>query len=656
MKIKFAKILIAALAVAFVGCNHSDDDYTPAPAGIKVRVEAGTSSSTRTEFNGTQTTWSVRDEINVAAFNVGGAEKLTEAVLTTQSSAVEAIFDGTITEGQYNKIPRGETYDYVAAYPSSAEIAQDGKSVSFAVPASYTATPNSLNGHLFDFMVATATNCASIAVTDAATDYPEFGFEHVLAFLEITLTGNDPIQTVKVTAPAAICGTVSVDPTKDDLTPTVSGGSNTINVNINGTLNNGEKLYVPVIPGVEHTGDLTITLTCKNGDTHTITKTLNSKTFVRGQVTRVNGIGYTEGVLDVKSYVENNESGVVTDVNGLSVSATFENLAFDPSEVTFYWSASPDGEGSVIEDAKSVNGNTATLSTANSEWNDKDIYVWAVVNRSGNEIASTARTPIYIIGSGDVLTSSAYTSYSKYIDPNAGAEVANTYNAYTIYDVKYKENKKNVPEPDRVILEKFKTTVTFPNGTEANVTTYEDLQNLTLVGAYLIKGEITIGGKRFTAERTVYITGLPYSIDFYNKGKGSMDIPNNAGWTCTNMGYVNTGLTKKFRSTESDAWISKEFYLPNSSSITISTWIEMDSYGSSSSWFGNNPYTTFTMGTSTSASAPTSDKVTFEDEKNLETKYVSDQTTKDMTMSNSFFGVQMSNANCYIYALKLSYR
>ena len=560
MMMKFAKILIAALAVAFVGCNHSEDDYTPAPAGIKVRVEAGTSSSTRTEFDGTQTTWSVGDKINVAAFNVDGADKLTEAVLTTQSSAVEAIFDGTITEGQYNKIPRGETYDYVAAYPSSAVIAQDGKSVSFAVPASYTATPNSLNGHLFDFMVATATDCASIAVTDAATDYPAFGFEHVLAFLEITLTGNDPIQTVKVTAPAAICGTVSVDP-KGDLTPSVSDGSNTITVNINGTLDKDEKLYIPVIPGIAHDGTLTITLTCKNGNTHTITKTLNGKTFVCGKVTKVNGIGYTAGedciaLDDVSSYVEGKNNASVNDVNGILASVTLTEYApiANKDEVTFYWSESATGAGTAINGTKSVSGNTVTITATNTAWNDMEIYVWAEVNHNGN-VKTTGRKVVYVIGSGDVLTTSAYTSYSKYLSKEVSA--ANECDPYTIYKSKY-ALAKNVPE--RLITKAVSSTL---DGND--LAGSGDDRGYRSLGEHTLKGEVTIGSRTFTREDKVYITGLPYNT----KGANMYTVQND--WTTSGAsGYKdNNYLNLGNMGTNGDSYVYRNFYIP--ANINVST-------------------------------------------------------------------------------------
>lgn len=572
MKMKFAKILIAVLAVAFVGCNHSDDDYTPAPAGIKVRVEAGTSSGTRTEFDGTQTTWSNGDKINVAAYNVGGAEKLTEAVLTTQSSAAEALFEGTITEGQYNKIPRGETYDYVAAYPSSAVIAQDGKSVSFAVPASYTATPNSLNGHLFDFMVATADDCASIAVTDAASEYPAFGFKHVLAFLEITLTGNDPIQTVKVEAPAEICGTVSVDP-KGDLTPSVSGGSNTIIVTINGTLDNGEKLYIPVIPGIAHNGTLTITLTCKNGNIHTITKTLNGKTFVCGKVTKVNGIGYALGeeciaMDDVSSYVEGKNYASVTDVNGILASVTLTEYApiANKDEVTFYWSESATGAGTAITGTKSVSGNTVTITATNTAWNDKDIYVWAEVNHNGN-VKTTGRKAVYVIGSGDVLTTSAYTSYSKYV--SEGASAANSCDPYTIYNVDY-TLVKNVPNR---IEGEVETILYYPSedkdpwyGASGNASV-----SLTGNGKYSIEGKITIGNRDFVKATTMHITGLPYSVDISTSSNAKDD------YFVTKMGWINNGgswytaLDYYLQQQQSsDYVISPEFHIP-SSSLAVTT-------------------------------------------------------------------------------------
>ena len=571
---KFAKILIAALAVAMVGCNNTDDNYTPTPELIKVCVDAGTSADTsadtRTEFNGTETTWAAGDQIRVAAFDVTNDAYLTEAVLTTQSTAIAGTFTGEVTEAQYEKIPRGSTYNYVAAYPSSAVIARDGKSVSFAVPATYTATPNSLNGHLFDFMVAAAADCASIAVTNPTNEYPTFGFEHVLAFLEITLTGNDPIKTVKVEAPATICGTVSVDP-KGDLTPSVSGGANTITVTLDDTLDADEKLYVPVIPGIEHSGALTITLTCKNGNVHTITKTLNGKTFNRGKVTKVNGIGYAMAddciaLGEVRSYVENNANDAVKDVNGLQVSATLTDNTLKTDEITFYWSASANGAGTAISGTKSVSGQTVTLTAANTDWSDKDIYVWAEVNHNGN-LKTTARKQVYVIGEGDVLTTSVYTSYSKYLSGNVSE--ANGLDAYTIYDAGY-SLAKNVPSriPSSVSSS--------PTGTLSG----------QALGEHILSGTATIGGiggKTFTRTDKVHITGLPYEVS-----TTFSSLP--SGWQGGNYKFKGSGadsssalrLQGNDKTTQSkNGWIVlPTFYIPQSKSIDVTTTVTNYLYSS----------------------------------------------------------------------------
>ena len=94
---KFAKILIAALAVAMVGCNNTDDNYTPTPELIKVCVDAGTSADTsadtRTEFNGTEI--KNRDDLSQALMKCRAGEKVKVTVFR---------FNRTLTSGEYETI------------------------------------------------------------------------------------------------------------------------------------------------------------------------------------------------------------------------------------------------------------------------------------------------------------------------------------------------------------------------------------------------------------------------------------------------------------------------------------------------------------------------------------------------------------------------
>jgi hypothetical protein len=165
-------------------------------------------------------------------------------------------------------------------------------------------------------------------------------------------------------------------------------------------------------------------------------------------------------------------------------------------------------------------------------------------------------------------------------------------------------------------------------------------------GEYTVTASATFGTYTATATTTSRVTGLPYYIDFYNGGDGSMSIPNNNSWANNKMGYVNTGLTTKFRSTDGGAWIAKEFYTP--AAINITTWIRLDSYGSGT--------TNFTLGCSSSASAPTDNTITIGDKRNLNTRYVYNDYTNEMTMSKNYFAIGIGSSNGYIYELDIKYR
>ena len=544
---KFAKILIAALAVAMVGCNNTDDNYTPTPELIKVCVDAGTSADTsadtRTEFNGTETTWAAGDQIRVAAFDVTNDAYLTEAVLTTQSTAIAGTFTGEVTEAQYEKIPRGSTYNYVAAYPSSAVIARDGKSVSFAVPATYTATPNSLNGHLFDFMVAAASDCASIAVTNPTNEYPTFGFEHVLGFFEISLAAEKPIKKVKISTPEGIniAGTVAVSDF-ENLTPAeVTNGSTVIEFTLGSSAQEGDKLYVPFIPFTLN-GDIVVILTDETGNTHEIVKTVNRE-FKRGTVVKIGKVGFHEiSITDRQTYVLKNNAG---NFHSNPYGAQFvAKTNFDVEAVTFYAGSQDKSDKTPLTDATyyktTKSGRTYTLNVdLSSASMTYEGYVWAETTING-KVHSTEPVDVLIPGNVSVSVS-AQTSYSWY--ENDDVATANAKDRLTIYDPKADVTISNANYVKTLTLSQSGPASDKISGEKVKSVAFGD-KNSQALGSYTYNASAVVGERTFSNAKTVYVTGLPYSVDCKNVGYSD------AGWT-------TTGTVENF---DKFGWQTRKYY------------------------------------------------------------------------------------------------
>ncbi len=657
---KLKQILFAAAVVAMAtACNHATDDTTPAPApkGVSVSLvaSADTDETTRTALgiaeNGSyKYEWSAGDQIGVSVISEG-TEVLSNVALKSGSSGVSTTFGGTISEADAAKIPAAQLYDYVGYYPATASYNHSEGQFSFTLPATHSASSNVFSGAC-DFMVATAEERSTIAVSDGM--YPlAMRFQHVFAFFEIPLKSNNlryGISKIEIEASESpLAGAVVVEKGTTEI-KTVNNGSKKLTVEVPQGWNTSENIWVPFIPGAA--GEQ-IKITLSNGvDSWSFTKTAPAAGFTRANVYRMSGAdpeGDVKVSLDKILTLINNENSTIKDPTALSLSVSTSGV--DAAEVedlgVIY---SHDGAAEV---EVSLANNTTSASQTWPGLQSGEYTVKAYVTVGGTDFVSASKS-VDVFGEV-ALSVVAPTSYSWYVGDNGQTKnvtTANSKDRLTIYAPTATMTAKDSRYADKVDLLKGIYSASIKVGTETLATTANGLtmtagdKQVSDVGAYTVTATATFGTYTATATTTSRVTGLPYYINFYNEGNGSMDIPNNDSWANNNMGYRNTGITTKFYSTDGGAWIAKGFYIP--AAINITTWIRLDSYGVGT--------TNFTLGCSASASAPTDNTITIGDKRNLYTHYVYDDYTKDMTMSKNYFAIGIGNDNGYIYELDIKYR
>ncbi len=566
---KIRNILMAAVAVLAAGCSHNPDgEGANRPSGVRVSVEATTADGTRTEYDAeTNTvTWEADDQIAVAAYAAGGSEVLTTVALSNDSGAgTDATFTGVVSQTDADtKIPSGATYDYVSWYPADKAVAV-GKQVQFTLANNYTITKNSLNGKAFALMVAASNNNGSIAHTNTIAPQPTFGFKQVLSYFEIPLRAAKGVKSIKITAPTTIAGTIVVN--GDGSIASVADGSNTITVNVNVALAEGDKAYVPFIPCTID-GELRVALTAEDGTTHEIVKTLN-KTFGAAKVVPVGGVGFHEIELaSVKTYVQS-VNGYHDKPNGAQIVA---NVNCDVASVKFY-AGNADKSGAVeltgTGYSQTLNDRTATL--------DVDLgsatyegYVWAVATVNGKEHASEAK---YVLIPGPVsVSTSAYTSYSDYTGQNGQPKSitdANKRDPKTIYAPTAKVSIANAAWIKSSSLTLTQSGVNSGLWTGTTSVYPGDLTGQPLgQHDFNAKATVMIGERTFdlSASNTVHITGLPYTATPPTEAGGWTKASWNVEWNGDHVkiGGVSGSGTAKVT--------SPAFHIP--ADIDVSAWTD----------------------------------------------------------------------------------
>lgn len=514
--------------------------------------------------------------IEVAAYEVDGSSVLLSTDLTANAGgSTSATFVGSIDKAVgEQKIPAGKTYDYVAAYPAD-KVTINGKTVSFTVENAYTVTPNQLNGHLFDFMVAKADDCASIAVTEPAiAEHPAFEFNHVLGFFEISLAADKPIRKVKVEAPSGvnIAGEIEVSNFSSLAIDKITNGSNVIELTIanSGTATEGNVLYVPFIP-CSIDGDIKVTLTAADENTHEIVKKVNRE-FEGGKVVRIGKVGFHEVEMSsVQTYVQKGNAGSFhKNTNGAKIVATTN---FEGADNVKFYAGNQDKTNAVelkgTGYTQTQNGRTYTLDVdlSNSTYEG---YVWAVATINGKEHSTEA---VYVLIPGPVsVVASAKTTYS--IAKNESVAAANTAdmvaNRLTIFDPKATVNIANADWVSNLTLTQSGTASDSKSGQKVTSVTFGNKTSQAL-GSYTYNASATVGERTFEAAAvTVYVTGLP--LHTTRMGDEVSTSTDDAKW------YANDDVTGSFDNNsdhiKTALWsfycVSPRFYIPSQLNVVVS--------------------------------------------------------------------------------------
>lgn len=228
MKISYIKVMIAISATIFaISCDKQQEinDLTTVVKGLTIKASADNSS--RTTFNGAETTWSTNDEIKVL---------ISDGNFATPKSGIFALSNATQKTFTNNdiEISTGVEYKFHAIYPAtdidsetqsaSVEIGAASQTQNDTAPAAHIAALDPLYG------------CAT-----ATPEAVSINMKHTAVALKLDLqndTGNNiTIKKLLVTAPTgvAIAGTHTVNTETGTITPSNENGatSRTIELTLN---------------------------------------------------------------------------------------------------------------------------------------------------------------------------------------------------------------------------------------------------------------------------------------------------------------------------------------------------------------------------------------------------------------------------------------
>ena len=285
MKISYIKVMIAISATIFaISCDKQQEinDLTTVVKGLTIKASADNSS--RTTFNGAETTWSANDEIKVL---------ISDGNFATPKSGIFALSNATQKTFTNNdiEISTGVEYKFHAIYPAtdidsetqsaSVEIGAASQTQNDTAPAAHIAALDPLYG------------CAT-----ATPEAVSINMNHTAVALKLDLqndTGNNiTIKKLLVTAPTgvAIVGKHNINIETDSITPSSAAGatSNIIELSINepATIANNASFtaWIASAPfSIAEGGSLLFTVIDSNNNEYDVIKSfVDGHTFSSGKV------------------------------------------------------------------------------------------------------------------------------------------------------------------------------------------------------------------------------------------------------------------------------------------------------------------------------------------------------------------------------------
>ena len=240
---KFHFVAVVVTLLALVGCTKTVDEggcveVAKSELSIGLPIEI---SRTAMDEDG-KASWAEGDtfalwaENRTGGFNLNGADFTMMYYWHSIQSAVFTSFTNTLTEGEY-------TYYAVSPKPQSIEA----RKATYTLPTEQVG--NSVDG-AYDFMVATPVTTEALSAEKINNLAMEFNHKTHLFKMTIPKGGNplnNPVKQVVFTFPTDVTGSVILDATAPEDTPTVKNGSKQLVVNIDGGFDEGETAWARIV-------------------------------------------------------------------------------------------------------------------------------------------------------------------------------------------------------------------------------------------------------------------------------------------------------------------------------------------------------------------------------------------------------------------------
>lgn len=281
-------LLIGALLTAAACSKNPDTESVPATDPISVTVGAaprdgiGVESRTQIDAEGAVIKWSSDDNIALwaekpdATFAFEGTEF---ALWHYSPSWQSALFRGDIPP-----MDGSSKYTYYAVSPAPASVNNGAREVSYEIPA---VQDGSFHGE-WDVMVANPVGDAPALVAGDNSAAVSMTFHHQIHLLRIRIPGNqlgEAITQLTLTFPTDVTGTMTVDITDPQATPTISG-SRSVTLQFAEPKNVGDVVFATIAPvALQETDQIEIVATGSFYESES--RTMAGKDFQAGHTTPI---------------------------------------------------------------------------------------------------------------------------------------------------------------------------------------------------------------------------------------------------------------------------------------------------------------------------------------------------------------------------------
>ena len=573
-------LLAAALLCAAFSCEKAEapkSSMEPEMVSLILSTEKSTKThiSNVTDANGvTEIHWDQGDRIKVFSnYTIAGDDA---------SDYEFKMPDGFSPSGKYAKFGgeiRYNTSIIWAVYPyDKAKSATKSGVLTVSIPSSQNPTSSSFASNL-NVSVAASTITKKESTLGSLSSYElnevvNADFKNVCALLKFTAPADAAnITSVTISANEPIAGDMTIDYSKiDDIAyPKVTGVSGSKSITMTGSFVAGQDYYFVVAP-VSISG---ISMTIQaNGETRYLAKNVNYA-LEPGVAKSLGSVDLTKMYKVTASAAHQTPKGVLSGTNITFEAKNAKNVADNPS-VSLTVKKS---EGNATRNVKAL----SSAYTSDSAWPylPQGAYTFSGSLTSNGvyvHIPSTSFTvPTLTKSQLTVAEFTPFTSYTKYA---AGKPVeANALDGSTIYvDVTININSSIVGNTNysdvilvngsKPVYNADKTCVCF-GGNDWNSHTVSEI-------TWTFDG-VTASHKLEVA-KTVHVTGIPYSYNFYNNQSNATSSA--CPWTLTNT-YWTIGKCCVFYSEVTSSWgketttmydgyiHSPRFYIPEKGTVNL---------------------------------------------------------------------------------------